>query len=181
MRGFLPPRVLLGFTLLEVLIAMLIFSMGLLGLGGILVVAVKTNHAATQRTQATFLAQSLADRMRANPIGVWNSNYNVTLPPAAAVACNPTAAAGCNSSGLASWDLSLWWDQVTQSLPAPTSTIRCTQTPVFAPTTLLGRPPYQGSCEIQLSWNEAVQTGTRGSTGAANTSGQQSFSWVFTP
>ena len=55
-----------GFTLLEVLIALLIFSLGLLGMAGLLVVSVQTNHSAFLRSQATFLSQSIADRMRAN-------------------------------------------------------------------------------------------------------------------
>ena len=68
-----------GFTLLEVLIALLIFSLGLMGLAGLLVVSVQTNHSAYLRTQASFLAQTMADRMRANILGVWNSNYAGTF------------------------------------------------------------------------------------------------------
>ena len=45
-----------GFTLLEVLIALLVFSLGLLGLAGLMVVSVKTNQSAYLRTQASFLA-----------------------------------------------------------------------------------------------------------------------------
>ncbi len=52
--------------MLEVLIALLVFSLGLLGMAGLLIVSVKTNHSAYLRTQASFLAQSMADRMRAN-------------------------------------------------------------------------------------------------------------------
>ncbi len=44
-----------GFTLLEVLIALLVFSLGLLGMAGLLIVSVKTNHSAYLRTQASFL------------------------------------------------------------------------------------------------------------------------------
>ncbi len=62
-----------GFTLLEVLIALLVFSFGLLGMAGLLAVSVQTNHSAYLRTQATFLAQGMADRMRANNLGLWNN------------------------------------------------------------------------------------------------------------
>jgi len=180
MSLFFRQRLPRGFTLLEVLIALLIFSMGLLGLAGILVLSVKTNHAATQRTQAIFLAQSLAERMRANTNGVWAAAYDGATPPTPAVSCDPTTTP-CTATGLASWDRSLWWDQVTQSLPAPSAVVRCVQTLVTLPQNFLSRPPFEGYCEIQISWSEAVQNGTRNNTGSANTTGQQTFSWVFTP
>ena len=41
-----------GFTLLEVLVAVLIFSLGLVGLAGLMVISVKTNQSAYLRTQA---------------------------------------------------------------------------------------------------------------------------------
>jgi type IV pilus assembly protein PilV len=170
-----------GFTLLEVLIALLVFSLGLIGLAGLLVLSVKTNYAATQRTQATFLAQSLAERMRANIIGVWQGNYDsasVTAVPAAA--CNPTAPAGCNPAGIASWDLSVWFDQVAQSLPAPNATIACTQNLVATPPDLRSQPPYEGTCTIRLTWSEAIRRGTATSAASTN-AGTQTFSWVFTP
>ena len=78
-------RSIRGFTLLEVLVAVLIFSLGLMGLAGLLAVSVKTNHAAYMRTQATFLAQGMADRMRANVLGLWNNSYNLTHHGAADV------------------------------------------------------------------------------------------------
>ena len=74
-----------GFTLLEVMIALLVFSLGLLGMAGLLAVSVRTNHGAYLRTQATFLAQSMADRMRANKSAFGNSpitTLTIRLPPA---------------------------------------------------------------------------------------------------
>ena len=53
MRINVRPR---GFTILEVLIALLVFSLGLLGMAGLLVISVKTNHSAYLRTQASFMA-----------------------------------------------------------------------------------------------------------------------------
>ena len=87
-----------GVSLIEVLMAVLIFSIGLLGMAGLLVMATRSNHSAYLRTQVTFLAGSLADRMRANPVGVWTGNYNCSqlsgdhrAPPAcdSATPCNP--------------------------------------------------------------------------------------------
>jgi type IV pilus assembly protein PilV len=55
-----------GFTLLEVLVAVLVLSFGLLGIAGLLLSTVQNNTIAAQRTTATFLAQDMADRIRQN-------------------------------------------------------------------------------------------------------------------
>jgi len=55
-----------GFTLVEVLIAVLVLAIGLLGLAGLQASSLRFNHDAQLRTQATFLAYDIADRMRAN-------------------------------------------------------------------------------------------------------------------
>jgi type IV pilus assembly protein PilV len=55
-----------GFTLIEVLIAMLILSVGLLGLAGFQASSARNNTSAYNRSQATQLAYDLADRIRAN-------------------------------------------------------------------------------------------------------------------
>ncbi len=67
-----------GFTLLEVLIAVLIFSLGMLGSAGLMVLSVRTNHSAYLRTQASFLADSMVDRMRSN-VGWTNDGYELHL------------------------------------------------------------------------------------------------------
>jgi len=55
-----------GFSLLEVLIALLILSIGLLGIAGLQVTSKRTNFEAIQRTTATMLALEMIERMRAN-------------------------------------------------------------------------------------------------------------------
>lgn len=55
-----------GFTLIEVLIAALVLSVGLLGLAGLQAIAQKLGHSAYQRSQAASLAYEIADAIRAN-------------------------------------------------------------------------------------------------------------------
>ena len=55
-----------GFTLLEVLVAILIFAIGLLGLASLQTVGQRTNHSAYLRSQAVIQAYDIADRIRAN-------------------------------------------------------------------------------------------------------------------
>ena len=59
-----------GFTLLEVMIALLIFSIGLLGLAGLQAGGLRSNNQAQLRTIAVIQAYDMADRIRANPRGV---------------------------------------------------------------------------------------------------------------
>ena len=60
-----------GFTLLEVLITVVIFSVGLLGLAGLQATGIKLNHSSLLRTQATLLVYDVADSVRAKGL----SNY----------------------------------------------------------------------------------------------------------
>jgi len=58
-----------GFTLLEVMIAMVIFSIGLLGLAGIQAVALSNNNSAYTRTVSMQLAYNMTDVLRASTDG----------------------------------------------------------------------------------------------------------------
>ncbi|MEZ4600195.1 MAG: type IV pilus modification protein PilV [Syntrophotaleaceae bacterium] len=55
-----------GFSLVEVLVALLILAVGLLGLAGLQNRGVSTNYSALQRSQATLYAYDIVERMRAN-------------------------------------------------------------------------------------------------------------------
>ncbi len=113
-----------GFTLLEVLIALLIFSLGLLGMAGLLVVSVQTNHSAFLRSQATFLSQSIADRMRANVSRVWAGDYNKTYPTSDTDPC--LSGAACSNSNVAVRDRAIFSDQLKFLLPNAAATMLCT-------------------------------------------------------
>ena len=72
-----------GATLIEVLIAVVVLSIGLLGLAGLQVTSVQSNHSAYQRSQATLLAYDLAERMRANRSAALGNDYLVDFPTSA--------------------------------------------------------------------------------------------------
>jgi type IV pilus assembly protein PilV len=55
-----------GFTLIEVLVAVVIFAVGLLGLAGLQATGLKLNHSSMLRSQATLLGYDVLDAMRAN-------------------------------------------------------------------------------------------------------------------
>lgn len=106
-----------GFTLIEVLIAVVIFSVGLLTVASLQVVARKANFEAVQRTTATHLAQGMLERMRANRRGLFTyvgGGGELVLGGASQAAPGNTCqnrAAPCNSLNLALADL--WeWEQL---------------------------------------------------------------------
>jgi len=98
-----------GFTLLEVLIAILVLSIGLLGLAGLMASSMRNSHSAYQRTQATWLAYDMIDRMRVNrDVAIASTNnYNITL-----------ATATSSSTGLAGIDVTGWKTTLANALPA---------------------------------------------------------------
>ncbi len=65
-----------GFTMLEVLIAIVVIAFGLLGIAGLQAFAVKNNHGASLRVTATTLASDMIDRIKSNYTAVTNGDYN---------------------------------------------------------------------------------------------------------
>jgi type IV pilus assembly protein PilV len=170
-----------GVSLIEVLMAVLVFSIGLIGLAGLLVVATKSNQQAFTRTQLTFLASSMADRMRANPYGLWSGSYNATYPVTGTMPkCDNTAA--CKPSDVALRDQLLWSAQLQTFLPGlGPSTIACdTSGASFTPSAdqLAKRPPYSGICTVTVTWAERGYGTTDDRSDSSNL---QSFTWVFEP
>lgn len=93
-----------GFTLLEVMIALVIFSIGLLGLAGMQSAGMRNNQISYARTVATQLAYDMADRIRNNPGN--GINYAAVAP-----SNNPnciTAAGGCTAAQMAGFDRDEW-------------------------------------------------------------------------
>lgn len=167
-----------GFSLVEVLVAVLIFSLGLLGLAGLLVVSTQSSHVSYLRTQVGFLAEQMANRMRVNPEGVWAGNYNSTGYPISGTPPACDAAAGCSPTQLALRDQILWSRQLQQFLPTgSTAAISCVPLaggPAVSAAQYAYRPPYSGTCTMTVTWSEASLR--RGAAAAA-----QTFAWVFQP
>ena len=68
-----------GFSLIEVLVAMLLLSIGLLGVAGMQALSVQMNVSAGQSSQATFLGYDIVDRMRANRMAALKGDYDRDL------------------------------------------------------------------------------------------------------
>jgi len=103
-----------GFSLIEVLVAVVILSIGLLGLGALQATGINNTNNAYFRSQATVLANSLIERMRANPQGFEDGAYagidsdtiDCSTPPNPYCAAQEGgAAAECSPGQLAVFDI----------------------------------------------------------------------------
>ncbi len=111
-----------GFTLIEVLIAMLILAVGLLGLAALQTSTLRSNLAAYNHGQATQLLYDIADRMRANNCTApATCNYIITdsnsLTGQSVTTSCATPPTGCIASVLANNDLIEWNDAIRTTLP----------------------------------------------------------------
>ena len=134
-----------GFTLIEILVAIVILSIGLLGVASLQVQGLKNNQSAYLRTQAAILAYDMADRMRTNPSEADTYADFDTLgvvPPDPQCISND---AGCSAQNLAFTDLFEWAERLNGTeesailLPDAQGTIDLNDDGVFI---------------ITVSWNE---------------------------
>lgn len=119
-----------GFTLLEVLIAIVVVAFGLLGLAGLQVFSLRNNVSAAQRVAASALTADIVDRMKANYQGVVAGNYDVpgaAYGPAVAACAEKNGA--CNPTELATTDLFQWQQRVAATLPGGVGRVCVDTTP----------------------------------------------------
>lgn len=149
-----------GFTLLEVLISIVVFSFGLLGIAGMMTISVRNNHNGYLRSQANFLAENMLDRMRANPAALWAGTYTGTASTGTSTC---TLASPCNFAQLAQYDMEQWAQSIQLALPNGSGNIQCVNNATLpsnlptptAPSIWFPSPPYRGICTITVNWDES--------------------------
>ena len=96
-----------GFTLMEVLVALAVLSIGLLGMAGMQLFSLKSSHNAYLRTQATTAAQELVNKMRANRDMAIAGNYDTAYAdiPGSTSNCQTS---NCTPGQLAEFELAQW-------------------------------------------------------------------------
>lgn len=127
-----------GVSLLEVLIAVLVLGVGMLGIAAMQSMSLRNSLSALERSQATVQTYSILDAMRANLDSARAGNYNRAMP--AAGSC-PLPAAGAT---LASRNLSDWIGSLQATLgPSACGSVDCNA----------------GVCEIGVRWNDERGSG----------------------
>ena len=141
-----------GVTLVEVLIAMLLMSFGVLAMTAMQAHAIQHRQTTDSRARATLLAHDLADRMRANtaPLGDWGA-YDLSAAAASAASAAPPSADACQGSAvctfdeMAAADLAQWQQQLAGSLPQGRGHVRT----------------VGAQADVWVIWDEADQAGTQ--------------------
>lgn len=113
-----------GVSLLEVLIAILILSFGLLGMLGLIINSLKLTSSSNYRTIAAQQAYSMADTLRSNVL-ILAKFQNPTGPAEA----NCLKTAGCTQNQMYVTDFSMWTARLATMLPAGSGTVCSDATP----------------------------------------------------
>jgi len=126
-----------GFTLIEVMVALVVLSVGLLGMGKLLLWSAHSNDSAYLRGQATELAYEILDNMRANRAQAVVQAYDT---PYASSGTNPgngvCVTAPCAAATLAGYDIYAWKQRLAQALPSGQGQIVTAGTPTTATITV---------------------------------------------
>ncbi len=107
-----------GFNLIENMVTLFVLTIGLLGAAGMQAIAINAHRDGTMISEATILAQNMAERVRANLSGLKDGFYN---QGASSNTGNYTSGcfttAGCTSSQMAHTDLFQWQQELAAVLP----------------------------------------------------------------
>jgi type IV pilus assembly protein PilV len=147
-----------GFSMVEVMVALVVLSTGLLGIAKVQALAYSSTATASKRSLAAMEASSLAAAMRANrlywstasapnPLTITSSGSTPTISDATlgtAINCvfgTTGSVAPCTTAQMAAYDLQQWAASLSALLPNAGADIRCPlNTPVI--------------CTITISWDE---------------------------
>lgn len=124
-----------GTTMLEVLIAIVVFSFGMLGMLGMIVNGLMLTSSSNYRTIAAEQLTAMANFMNANPTLYWV----YAAPPSSAITSNCLTTSGCTSGDLAASEYGIWKQNIAKLLPSGQGTVS---------TAANGRPL------VQVCWDE---------------------------
>jgi type IV pilus assembly protein PilV len=124
--------------MVEMLVALVVLSVGMLGIATLFATSMHSGSSAIARMQAVNLAADIADRIRAN-----RRAANAYAGVAANNSCAGVAAVSCTPAQMAANDLYVWQQQLSQAFKSGSATGAVTFT--------AGTPP---TYTITVSWTE---------------------------
>ncbi len=175
-RGF---KQALGFSLVEVMVALIIIAVGMLGVAKMQGLALSSTGSAGTRSLVAIEAASLAASMHANrdywaktPPPVTNvtaisngpNNAAMVAVDVTAISSAPSSCTNCSVTQLAAYDLQNWAQALGQVVPSASTQITCS----------VATPPL--SCTIQITWVENVTSINSSSAAAAAANGSAAVS-----
>lgn len=124
------PRRQRGVGLIEVLVSLVVLSVGLLGTAALQATSLRNSHSAMQRSVATILAHSIVDAMRAND-GAAPASYN-------------TAYCAAGGAGRAGADIDAWQADIRASMgPSACGSVDC----------------VGDTCTVGIRWDDSSASG----------------------
>ena len=139
-----------GFSLIEVMVALTVTSIGLLGLAKMESLALSSTSVASSRSLAAIQAASLAASMHVNP-GYWAAGLapatiqvNASNNFSTAAACTTAGSTACTPDLMRQYDLQQWAIALNAVLPGYTALITCSTT------------GFPVTCTIQINWAESA-------------------------
>lgn len=169
-----------GFGLIEVMVALLVISIGLLGIASMQAVGIKQSNQSRLRALAAFEAASMVNQMRANP-GFWHSSANFSSDPNApttytvddqgtltGITATDCAANVCTPPQMAGGQVQQWGSGL-QALPNGNGRVECSAVVGAVPT-----------CLIKVSWTES-EAKAANSVAGTTAAGPQSYQLTVTP
>lgn len=117
-RLMIEPRKPRGFSMIEVLVAMVILAVGILGVASLQGSSLRFTHNAQLRSQATTIAQDMVERLRTNRDFALasNENYQVNIGATASGEILDCTSNNCSAIELAEFDKDQWLESI-ENLP----------------------------------------------------------------
>lgn len=110
-----------GVSMIEVLVAIIILSIGLLGMAALQTAGLKSNQSASFRSTASMMAYSILDSMRANRVSVGEGSYNHFFVEDTSVGTE-TEVETKPEAEIAE-DVKIWLEELALRLPAGTGAV----------------------------------------------------------
>ncbi|KTC90717.1 type IV pilus modification protein PilV [Fluoribacter dumoffii] len=154
-----------GMSLIEVLIALVVMAVGMLGIAGMLILSNKANNSSYAKQQAVQCIYDIFDKIRANSQAAINGNYNISninssgspvLPAAPGVLCNQSP---CSSPQLAAYDTWYWLTYDVSRLPNGSGSITSSPAPGTGGNTII---------TVTVQWDDSLAQNEVGASSTAS-------------
>ena len=141
-----------GYMMFEVLISVLVISVGFIGLAGMQVGGLAAANDSLYRSKAVYLTYQMADRVRANIPGASAGSYNMLTGLGSDPGC---VATNCNAAQMAATDFAEWAAEIAAVLPSGAGAVCVDSTPEDGTSTAPACDAVPGApLVVKVWWSE---------------------------